>query len=124
VNVVTEEQGIGSAVLIRAVEPLVGIHLMQQRRRTERLRDLCRGPARLCKAFQVGRELGGWNLTLGRRLWILDDPGVLPNCIVCSPRIGVTSAKEVALRFFVKGSAFVSGTKRQNQPAALSHQHF
>ena len=113
-NVVTQGQGIGSAVLIRAVEPLKGMSLMRRRRGTDLLRDLCRGPARLCEAFQIGRDLDGWDLTRGRRLWLVDCSGDLSPHIVCSPRIGVTSAKDLLLRFFVKGSRFVSGTRKQN----------
>ena len=113
-NVVTESSGIGSAVLIRALEPLTGFSLMQRRRRTDRLRDLCRGPARLCEAFQIGRDLDGWGLNSGSRLWIADDSGDLSADIMCSSRIGVTSAEELPLRFFVRRSGFVSGTRKQN----------
>jgi len=113
VNVVTEEQGTASAVLIRAVEPLLGIPHMQQRRRTEKLRDLCRGPARLCEAFDIGRDLDGWNLSIGRRLWIAATENVKPS-IAVSQRIGVTSAAERELRFFEMGSSFVSGPAKLN----------
>jgi len=113
VNVVTERQGIGSAVLIRAVEPLTGVPLMQRRRGTIHLRNLCRGPARLCEAFQIGRDLDGWDLTRGKRLWIADESCDLSANVVCSPRIGVTSAEDLPLRFFVNRSGFVSGTRKQ-----------
>lgn len=115
VNVVTEPKGIGSAVLIRAVEPVDGIHMMQQRRGIECLRDLCRGPARLCEAFGIGRDLDGWNLSSGRRLWIEPLSQNRSSTFVCTPRIGVTSATADPLRFLLKGSDFVSGTRRQNQ---------
>jgi len=117
-NVVTEPSGTGSAVLIRSVEPLTGVELMQQRRRTDRLRDLCRGPARLCEAFQIERRLNGWNLARGRRLWIAAGTHASSVDMVCSPRIGVTSAKDLLLRFFVPKNEFVSGTKQQNEAAA------
>jgi DNA-3-methyladenine glycosylase len=115
VNVVTEQQGVGSAVLIRAVEPLTGLQLMQYRRRTDRLRDLCRGPARLCEAFEIGRDLDGWDLTRRQRLWIEPDSVGLSPAFFRSARIGVTSATELPLRFFVKDSKFISGTRRQNR---------
>src|SRR6185312_8955522 len=52
-NAVTEPEGMPSAVLIRAIEPLEGLELMHQRRRTEIVRDLARGPARLCEALAI-----------------------------------------------------------------------
>ncbi len=116
-NVVTEAPGTGSAVLIRAVEPLHGVSLMAERRSTRGVRDLCRGPARLCEAFQIGRDLDGWDLTCGRRLWIdlPTDPGSRIPAV--SRRIGVTSAHDHLLRFFDPDSPFVSGTRRQNAVA-------
>lgn len=115
VNVVTEGRGIGSAVLIRAVEPLEGMSLMERRRRTDRRRDLCRGPARLCEAFQIGRDLDGWDLERGRRLWIKEVSAEPSMNIARSPRLGVTSAEDLLLRFFVHHSEFVSGTQTQNR---------
>mgnify|MGYP000489411416 CR=1 FL=1 len=109
VNVVTEEQGRASAVLIRAVEPLLGIPHMQRRRRTEKLRDLCRGPARLCEAFDIRRDLDGWNLSTGKRLWIADHICALGAKVCVSARIGVTSATEAKLRFYEAHNSFVSG---------------
>ena len=118
VNVVTESAGIGSAVLIRAVEPLQGIDLMQRRRGTDVLRDLCRGPARLCEAFDIGTAFDGWNLMLGRRLWIAEaDDSALPE-VVASPRIGVTSATNLCYRFFLSGSPYVSGPRSLNSAQA------
>jgi len=113
-NAVTEERDRASAVLIRALEPLSGIEIMQQRRGTDNLHDLCRGPARLCEALAVDRTLDGWNMTRGARLWIANS-SLAPSRefrITTSPRIGVTSAQQAPLRFFIDGSPFVSGLKR------------
>ena len=106
--------GTASAVLIRAVEPVEGIARMQRRRGTTRLLDTARGPARLCEALQIGRALDGWDLTRGQRLWIAasEDACSEPYAIGVSPRIGVTSAQELPLRFFVDGSPFVSGPRK------------
>lgn len=113
-NVVTDAENTASAVLIRAVEPLGGTDLMHVRRRTDKLRDLCRGPARLCEAFKIERSLDGWDITKGQRIWIAaeNDKTVIP--VAQSVRIGVTSAAELQLRFFVPENRFVSGQKRLN----------
>ena len=112
-NAVTEVRGRASAVLIRALEPLTGIATMQQQRGVEKVTDLCRGPARLCEALGVDRRLDGWDITRGQRLWIAEasNDEVTSVRVTRSPRIGVTSAKEASLRFFIDGSAYVSGPK-------------
>jgi DNA-3-methyladenine glycosylase len=119
-NAVTEPAGVPSAVLIRAVEPLAGLELMRRRRAghaTRRghragsgaARDLARGPARLCEALAINRTLDGWDLTRGEQLWISrSDAPLDPAEIATSRRIGVTSARDVLLRFYVAGSPFVS----------------
>lgn len=116
-NAVTESSGRASAVLIRAVEPLSGMQVMKQRRGTNKVLDLCRGPARLCEAMDVDRALDGWNMSRGSRLWIANHDSVADAVfrITTSTRIGVTSAKETPLRFFIDGSPFVSGLKRLHE---------
>jgi DNA-3-methyladenine glycosylase len=133
-NAVTEPEGVPSAILIRALEPLAGIVLMQQRRRTDVLRDLARGPARLCEALAIDRTYDGWDLTAGRELWISSDertsdertsdertseevPRGEPLRIATSGRIGLSSAQRRLLRFFVADNRFVSGrTGRKRRP--------
>ena len=114
-NAVTQPEGVPSAVLIRAIEPIEGIDLMQQRRGTDIIRDLARGPARLCEALAVDRTYNGWDLTAGRELWIADDPECngRPLRIVRSARIGVTSAHRRLLRFYLADNRFVSGSTRR-----------
>jgi DNA-3-methyladenine glycosylase len=110
-NAVTEPVGTPSAILIRAIEPLLGVELMHQRRGTDIVRDLTRGPARLCEALAIDRTYDGWDLTLGRELWIATDPegnGESLN-VVRSGRIGISSAQHRLLRFFLKDNRFVSG---------------
>jgi len=115
-NTVTQSRRQACGVLIRAVEPLEGLPLMQQRRGDVRLLDLARGPARLCQAFAIDRRLDRWDLTRGRRLWIeeLADP---PRCwqVSRSERIGVTSAHHLPLRYFYHDCPFVSGPRRLNK---------
>ena len=125
-NAVTEYEHRGSAVLIRAIEPIEGIDLMAQRRGNVRLLELTRGPARLCEALQVARDLDGWDLTWGRRIWIGRElPSASPITIARSPRIGVTSAEELPLRFFADGNPFVSGPRSwHSKPARVRRRTF
>lgn len=111
-NAVTEPEGIASAVLIRAVEPLEGLAFMQQRRGRERLLELTRGPGRLSEAFEIDREFDGNDLTESTDVWIgRDRPLAADEHIGQSPRIGVTSAHDLTLRFFLDGNRFVSGPR-------------
>ena len=116
-NAVAQSRGIASAVLIRAVQPLQGIELMQQRRSCQPL-DLARGPARLCEAFSIDRRLDGWDLTRGTRLWIeqADEAVMSDHNVATSPRIGVTSAHGLQLRFFLQDSPYVSGPRTRRAP--------
>ena len=112
-NAVTEGEHTASAVLIRAIEPLVGIAKMELRRTTNVLFDLTRGPARLCQALGIDRRFNGWDLTRGKSLWIASDnwqpePAI---SIISSPRIGISSAQELPLRFFYSGNRYVSGKR-------------
>jgi DNA-3-methyladenine glycosylase len=113
-NAVTEEVGLGSAVLIRAIEPIDGIELMQARRSTEVLFDLARGPARLCQALDVTKRHDGWDLTRGEELWIAEDPAIngTPQKITRSGRIGISAAQHRLLRFYLAGNRYVSGRRR------------
>ncbi len=99
VNAVTEPEG--TAVLIRAIEPLAGTELMAERRGRVRGCDLTRGPGKLCQALAIDRKLDGWDLTRGSRLWIADHPGARGVTIGNSPRIGLSKAKDLLLRFFI-----------------------
>lgn len=115
-NAVTEPQGCGSAVLIRAIEPLVGAELMQARRPLSTPRDLARGPARLCAALDINKDQDGYDLTTGEAVWISDRLSKTRDFeIGVSARIGVTSAYELQLRFYERGSPFVSGPKSWRQ---------
>lgn len=120
-NAVTERRGVPSAVLIRALEPTLGIGSMEQRRGTDQPRDLTRGPGRLCEALEVDRRLDGWNLTRGDRIWIatpIEPPSNL--AVGRSTRIGVTSAGDLPLRFFLVGNRHVSGPASWIAPRANS----
>jgi DNA-3-methyladenine glycosylase len=111
-NLSSERDGQGAGVLVRALEPIEGITLMQKRRATETTRDLCRGPGRLCRALAIDRSLDGIDLLTHRQLWLA--AGELALRVRRSPRIGITRAAERKLRFYAAGSPFVSGAARLN----------
>lgn len=105
-NLVTEAEGIGEAVLIRAVEPCEGIGDMMKRRGKERLRDLCSGPGKLCQAFGIDGSLNRTDAREG--LLHLEEGEDLPHAILSAPRIGISQGKELPYRFLVSGSPFLS----------------
>lgn len=115
-NVVSERPETAAAILIRALEPLEGIEIMQRRRKTTELRDLTRGPGRLAQALGIDRRHDGVDLCANEKLWLgaIDYPVA---GIGKSVRIGITRAADKLLRFFERGNPFVSGPKRLLQPA-------
>jgi len=110
VNVTSETDGCGAAVLIRALEPTEGLALMQARRGTDELRLLCSGPGRLAAALDIDRSLEGRDLRGDSELR-LDPPERAAGAIGISRRIGVTAAAHRLLRFYERGNPFVSGPK-------------
>jgi len=112
-NVSAETAGTGAGVLLRAAEPVEGIETIEQNRGTARLTDLARGPARLAQAFAVDLSFDGIDLTTDRTLWVANE--IRPaGEIGRSVRIGITKAVDRELRFFERGSPFVSGPKWLN----------
>ena len=107
-NIVTERKGFPAALLVRAMEPLCGIAEMKKRRGTDDLRNLANGPAKLCQAMGIDRELNGEKLT-GGRLFIADDGYIIDvKRIGRSTRIGIRVGTDSKWRFFLKGSEFLS----------------
>ena len=113
-NVSSEAPGVGAGVLIRAIEPTHGIPIMQRNRGVERLRDLTRGPGRLCAALGIDRRLDGIDLCQAGPLWLGSD-GRAPDEVGQSKRIGITRAADSLLRFYVRGNPFVSGPRALNR---------
>jgi DNA-3-methyladenine glycosylase len=100
VNAVTREEGYGSAVLIRALEPLEGVALMRARRpKARRDADLCNGPGKLCAALGITRELDGASLTGDSALSICAGEPVADARVAIGPRIGISKAVDWPLRF-------------------------
>ena len=111
-NVSGEKADIGGGVLLRALEPLQGLDLMQKQRGRVPARDLARGPGRLAQAFKVDMRLEGADLCATGPLW-LGTPLEPVGRIGRSVRIGISKDAHRRLRFYERGNAYVSG------PAAL-----
>lgn len=115
-NVVTEEEGIGHAVLLRAVEPLEGLAVMARNRglpfATEREKqNLSSGPAKLCEAFGIARAENGTDLC-GNDIWIAEEPdSATKHRVYRSTRIGITHGREHNWRFFLRNSPHISKGK-------------
>jgi DNA-3-methyladenine glycosylase len=107
-NVVAGAADIGTAVLVRSLEPVIGADLMRERRGNVRLRDLARGPGRLCQAMAVDKSEDGTDLLTDDHLWL--QHGDRKPAIGRSVRIGITREAERLLRFYDRKSRpFVSG---------------
>ena len=120
-NVSSEPAGVGGGVLIRAIEPLEGIALMQRHRKTLRLLELTRGPGRLAAALRIDRRLDGLDLFARGPLWLgvvkrkkpgTASPAETKNSVGTTVRIGITHWADRPFRFFERGNPFVSGPKR------------
>ena len=111
VNFVCEGEGSASAVLIRALEPTVGLPLMRRRRGLADVRSLCSGPGRLCEALGITGAHSG--LALDAPPFALRERASVPE-IVAGVRIGITKAADAPLRFFERGNPYLSGGRRLN----------
>ena len=112
-NVVTGSDGAGEAVLIRAIEPTLGIDHMQRRRAMEALRDLARGPGRLTQALAIGRAQNGADLVRGPLGIFRPAESVRRRYrrIAATKRIGITKGALTPWRFSTMRSPFVSGPR-------------
>ena len=112
-NVSGGAEGLGVGVLIRALEPLEGVAIMQANRGVERVRDLARGPGRLASALRIDLSLDGLDLCEEGPLWLAHgDPGT--GDIGQSVRIGITKDADRPLRFYLRNCPFVSGPRSLN----------
>lgn len=113
-NVVTGPEGRGEAVLLRALEPWEGIAQMALNRygkeamKQKELKDLCRGPARLCRAFAIGREQNGANLC-GGEICIAEGDALAKLPVARSGRIGIREGRSHLWRFYLQNDPWVSG---------------
>ncbi len=106
-NVVTQKEGVGEAVLIRALEPMEGVELMQQRRKQTDIKNLCNGPAKLVAAMGITPDYNGVDITHGA-LSIEAGISVAGEEVVTTTRIGIIKSADLPLRFYIKDCPFIS----------------
>lgn len=112
-NVVTGKKGQGTAVLIRALEPIQGIDTMINNRFGRKLKNeketfnLTSGPGKVCQAFSIDRTHSGTDLT-GDKIFILDGEKIKSRDIWISKRIGITRSVDFPWRFFIKDNPYLS----------------
>ena len=104
-NVVSGKTGEGEAVLIRALEPIQGIEVMKERRKSNKIENLCNGPGKLCQAFGITKEHNNLCLLSGELQ--IHNSRENPD-LRSSKRIGLSSGQDLELRFFINGNNFVS----------------
>ncbi len=114
-NVVTGLKGEGSAVLLRAAQPIDGLETMGRARGTFLNRYLCPGPARLTQALGVDRSLNGSDLVAGDDVWIERGSGPARRAVLSGPRIGIRMGVDTPWRFWLD-EPWVSA----NRPVAAS----
>jgi DNA-3-methyladenine glycosylase len=116
-NVVTEKPGLPGAVLIRALEPVEGLGLMVRRRKKEleSERVLTNGPGKLVQALGISSAHNLQKLTVGP-LYIRADPG-FSGKVGVTTRIGITQGWELPLRFYLKGSPYLSVGPGKDRPS-------
>ena len=107
-NVVTERENVPGAVLIRALEPVSGIEIMQKNRETENVLNLTNGPAKLTKAMNITNKENGLDLTRSKELFICELEVKEKFEVVSTKRIGIKVGVDKPWRFYIKDNCFVS----------------
>ena len=110
-NIVTGVIGVGAGVLIRAVEPLHGEDVMYRNRPFTGV-ELSNGPAKLCQALRITKELNGHDLAT-EPMALIPQPPLKPSQITTTPRIGISQAVDMPWRFFITGNPYVSKAPRK-----------
>jgi DNA-3-methyladenine glycosylase len=106
-NVVTGSEGHGSGVLLRAIEPIEGVELMQANRNGRKGIELTNGPAKFCQAFGINKSWNGHDLYNPPLVLSFTEP-LKQEDIVQTTRIGISQAKDVPWRFYIKNNPYVS----------------
>lgn len=106
-NVVAHDKTHAGGVLIRALEPLQGIEIMQKNRKTHALKRLTSGPGNVTQALQIDASEYGMDVTKKNGLYIIDNK-IDADLVVAVPRIGISKAKDLLLRFCLRDSPYLS----------------
>jgi DNA-3-methyladenine glycosylase len=107
-NVVTDAEGRGSAVLLRAAEPLEGVDVMARHRGLDDGRRLCAGPGRLTQALAISRSQNGADVVRGTEVFLTAGEATRPSRVARTSRVGVRSGADRRWRFLERGDPFVS----------------
>lgn len=107
-NIVTGKKGDGEAVLIRALEPVDGINIMQEFREVKKIKDLTNGPSKLCLSLNVTKKENGLDLINCDELYITEGDIIQNQDIVVTTRIGLTKGIDLPLRFYLNNNIYVS----------------
>ncbi|MFQ6081747.1 MAG: DNA-3-methyladenine glycosylase [Candidatus Aminicenantia bacterium] len=107
-NIITEKENFPAAILIRTVEPLEGIELMKERRKTNDLSNLTSGPGKLTQAFAIDDSLNGLDLTSSYSPLFVEKGKSFKKELVWRPRIGIKEGTDRLWRGYLKGSPFIS----------------
>ncbi len=108
VNIACNQENIGEAVLIRALEPTQGIELMQERRNSLILKNLCSGPAKLVQAMGIHKDMNFWTIQQSNLSILPPQSNIAENDIVTTTRIGITQGADLPYRFYIKNNPFIS----------------
>lgn len=108
-NVVVGPEGMGAAVLIRAVEPIgdKAENILEEQRQGKVGKDLTNGPAKLCQALGIDKALNGHDLQKAPLKLLLQQP-VKPQDIIVTTRVGIRLARDVSWRFYLRDNLYVS----------------
>lgn len=105
-NIVVGDDGYGAAVLIRAVEPLDGTEIIEKRRNKTGA-DATNGPAKLCQALGIDKQMNGHDLSRGT-LKLVPQDALTNDQITQTTRIGISQGKDVPWRFYITGNPYIS----------------
>jgi DNA-3-methyladenine glycosylase len=117
-NIVTNQEHYPEAVLIRALEPIDGLDIMQKRRKTDNKLNLCSGPGKMCNAMGISKSQNEMDLC-GETMYLLSGEVVPSEDIIATPRINIDyaeEAREYPWRFIIKDNPFVSNRKGKIKP--------
>ncbi len=112
-NIVTNGLNVPYAILIRALEPIEGIELMQKRINKEKITQLCNGPGKLCKAMAINKNDNGIDLC-GNKIYLIEGERIEEENIIATPRINIDysgAAKDYLWRFIIKDNPYLSRKK-------------